>query len=216
MPADPPLVGHYLLEQPLPTVAALLLLTGLLALAAMRRGHKGLLIGSLIAGPLLAACVWAAATLVATAREQVMHLTKELGAATSPLDPAALDRLLDGDAVLLGPEGGTWLTRTQFDPTIRLVLDRYTISSNQTHVLGADVVGQKAGGQRARVLIDVATRFDSDLYGQRPILTRWLIEWVRPGGSTGPNAWQVIRVRWLEHPGAAAVQPHREVWSHTD
>jgi hypothetical protein len=210
MPADPPLVSYYLLEQPLPTVAALLLLTGVLVIAAMRRGSKGLLIGSLVTGPLLAVGLWTTASLVTTPREQVMELTRQLVEATSPLDAATLDRLLDADAVLLGPEGGAWLTRAQFDPIIRLVLERYPISHNQPRMLGADVIGD---GRGARVLLDVTTRLDTQAYGERPIQTRWLIEWLRPADAQESDAWRVIRVRWLEHPGAAAVQPQREVWS---
>ncbi len=210
MPADPPLLSHYLFEQPLPAVAALLLLTGLVVMAAMRRGSKALLVGALIAGPLLSTCVPLMAALVTTPREQVIIRTRQLVAATAPHDAAALDRLLAADAVLLGPEGGAWLTRAQFDPVIEQVLQRYAISDNQVRVLGADIVGAAGGG---RVLIDVSTRVASELYGERQLQTRWLIEWLRPVDASDPDAWRVIRVRWLAHPGAAAVSPQRELWS---
>lgn len=211
MPADPPFVSHLLFEQPLGSAAAVLVLAALLTAIAMRRGSRPMLIFALVGGPVLAVGLWALAANVTTGREQVMSLTRQLVSATSPLDASAIDRLLDPQVVMVGPGGGAWLTRSEFDPIMRRVLQRFSILRNTARVLGAEMVN--ANG--ARVVMDVTTRLDSKLYGDRPIQTRWLIEWIRwPEGPTGPpGPWRALRIHWLEHPAPNGVQPQRGVWS---
>ncbi len=211
MLAGPPFPSFYLFEQPLPAAAFVLAVSALAVAIAMRRGSRPLLVGALVSGPLLAGGLWFLAASVTTPREQVIRLTRDLVAATSPLDEAVLDRLLAPQAVLVGPGGGAWLTRTEFDPIIRHVLARYQIVNSHPRILAAEVVNPRG----ARVLIDVGTRLGSQDYGERPIQTRWLIEWLRGNDNVSDpaHAWRAVRIQWLEHPAPNGVQPRSDVWS---
>ena len=173
--------GELLFENPWPVVVVLIGVAAVLRTVGRRRGQRGAVIASWVALA-VGLGVWGMARLVETDRETLQRQTGELIAATSPVDEAALRRLLADDAVLLGPDGDLW---DRLEPGfISAELSEHQVVESElrqaTVVVQSDV--------SAMASIDVRSEFAG-----RPIPTRWQLEWVRRRGEP----WRVRSMQWM-------------------
>jgi len=181
---------HLFLESPWPVmvVGAVASLVLLFLWRQRRKNSLGLL--SLV--PILFAVgVWFLAGAVTTDREQLIQDTRDLVAATSPLDSAALDRLIDPAATVSGPDSSVWLASGQLRPRLNTVLNRVTLNSQRTR--GIQAIAHDTGWGESTVTVR------SDISGGSPVNTGWLLTWHR---GEGPNdTWRVVDIRWLRFQG---------------
>ncbi|MEX0774997.1 MAG: nuclear transport factor 2 family protein [Phycisphaeraceae bacterium] len=194
MPQPPPLLPHLLFEQPVPLLIVLGAATLALILIARRRNDRRLLVW---AGgvTLLALAVVVMSKLVVTQRERLNDRTRELVAATAPLDVAHLRTLFAPDAVLLGPEGQSLgqgeEILARLDMRIRIdPIQRQDVRNVQAQVLS---------DREAVTYLELKTTFKGgEVTDEHP--TTWLITWTRqPDG-----AWQMRSARWMTWRGQPA------------
>lgn len=190
--APPPMFEHLFLESPWAVMAVCLIAAGLLLMAGRRRRSKGLAMLSVVALA-LAGGVFGLARAVTTDREQLIEDTRALVDATLPLDPAALDRLLDPAVTVSGPDGTVWLAAGQIRPRLRTALRR--VSLNGQRARSVQAVTHDTGWGESTVSVR------TELSGGAPIHTGWRLSWHR-GKETG-GAWRVVDIRWLRFQGQA-------------
>lgn len=194
----PPLWQEWLFENPWPLVIVLIVLAVVLRLMATRsRRPRGYRFNYAALGALLAALgVYLLTVFVETDRERLVDRTRQLVAATAPLDTAAIDALIARGAVVTGPAGETWVLYDDIRPELERAVGRHGIARHALRSLAADVVSSVRG----RSLLSLSTTTD-DL--GLPIRTQWLITWRKEGDGT----WRVIELQWLEFQG----QPPRNL-----
>jgi len=181
-------------------------------MTAGRRWRRGFLRGRALAAtvllglPVLALAGWWAVYIWPTERKAIEACTRQLVAATAPLSLERFEASLAPQASFAGPEGQRWLDRSQMLAALQSAVGNHSVA--RQHVSIQDV--QLRGPQFALVLIDVATTFANQPWGDRPILTRWLLEWWRPDPRT---PWRLSRAQWQRHPSPFAVQPAYGIWS---
>lgn len=182
---------HLFLESPWAVMVVLAVGAVMLFSAGNKRHHKGLMIGSGVALA-LAVGVYLLAQAVTTGREQLIRDTQSLVAATAPLDPAVLDRLLDSNVVVTGPDGSVWVNAGQVMPRLRSAVDRFTINSQQVRSIQA-VVRDNGWGESA-----LTVRTDISDSGTGPVNTGWVLSWRHDLTS---DTWQVVDIRWIRFNG---------------
>jgi hypothetical protein len=196
---DPPILEHWLLEQPWPVAAALAGVGLVLLFHGWRRRRRGVMIvGG--AALLLSAGVLILAAAVTTTRELLITRTQDLIAATTPLDVARLQTFFEPNATLAGPDGGTWLEFDALFEELRKATKRYAVQGQAIRELAAQEQGERLG----QTELDLRTTLGGG-FGDRPVATRWLFTWAQ-----GPNGqWHVRQVRWLK---LNAMDPPMGVW----
>ena len=178
---------HLFLESPWAVMVVLVVAAVMLFSAGNKRHHKGLMIGAAVALT-LAVGAYLLAQAVTTGREQLIRDTQSLVAATAPLDPAVLDRLLDPNVVVTGPDGSVWVNAGQVMPRLRSAVDRFTINSQQVRSLQA-VAKDSGWGESA-----VTVRTDISGSGSGPVNTGWVLSWRRDPVA---DTWRVVDIRWM-------------------
>ena len=139
-------------------------------------------------------------------RKMLEARTRELVAATAPLNLNVFAASLGPDVTLTGPQGDRWLDRSQILAALESTVTQHAVTRQRLTIQDVSLRGPQYG----LVLIDVATTFAEQPWGDRPILTRWLLEWWRPDAQT---PWRLSRVQWQRHPSPLALQPARGSWS---
>lgn len=137
-----------------------------------------------------------------TERKTLAARTRELIAATAPLAMEKVDEALLPQATLTGPRGERWMDRAQMLGALETAIARHAITGQRVTIQEVSLRGPQYG----LVLVDVGTTFAEQPWGERPIQTRWLLEWWRPDAQT---PWRVSRVQWQRHPSPLALQPAR-------
>ena len=102
---SPSLLDVLLFESPWAVMIVCLVAALILFMSGQRRQKTGLLIAGFVAIA-IAGGAYLLSNLVTTDREQLMTNTRNLVQATAPLDSAVLNRLVDPNAVVTGPNGG--------------------------------------------------------------------------------------------------------------
>ena len=177
--------SELLFENPWPLVVVLVGLGAVLRVLGRRRGQ-----------PTAVRLSWAAFALaigvnllaysVETTREALIERSGALVEATSPLDPATLERLIAPNATLLGPDGT--LHGTLDVPGLVERLERYDLPVNALREVAAEGRGNAAGFST----VDVSSQVNG--YPQRTV---WRIEWRRDPGADG-EPWRAVSFTWLE------------------
>jgi hypothetical protein len=188
---SPPVLEVLFLESPWAVMVA----CGVLALILLSSGLRRRIVGLKIAGGVAAATVIGIFTLagaVTTDREQLLDDTRALVAATDPADWPALQRLIDPDAVLTGPDGAVWLRPGQVMPRLRRALGRININSQDVRTLQAMAHDGGRGESAVTVRTDVAGS------GTGPINTGWRMTWQWDDAGGG---WRVVDIRWMRFNG---------------
>ncbi len=182
----PPMLEHLFLESPWPVMAVCAVACGVLLFLWQQRRKK--IMGLLALAPvLIAGGVWFLAGAVTTGREQLIGDTRDLVAATAPLDSAALDRLIDPAATVSGPDGSVWLASGQLRSRLNSVLNRVTLNSQRTRDIQA--IAHDTGWGESTVTVR------SDFSSGPAVNTGWHLTWQR--GSVTNDAWRVVDIRWL-------------------
>jgi len=184
------MIEHLFLESPWAVTAVCLISAIVLLTVGRQRRNKWLALASLGAFT-LAAGVWFLASAVTTQREQLILDTQALVAATSPVDNAALDRLIDPAATVSGPDGTVWLSAGQLRPRLHTALARVSLSGQRARSVQA--VAHDTGWGESSVTVR------TEIAGGSPIITGWYLSWHR-GQETG-GAWRVVDIRWLRFQG---------------
>jgi hypothetical protein len=186
----PPMLENLFLESPW-AVMAVCLIAVVVLLIVWRQNQKKILALLALVPLVLAGGVWLLAGAVTTDREQLIQDTQDLVAATSPLDPAALDRLIDPTATVSGPDGSVWLNANQLRPRLRSALSRVSLNDQRTRSIQA--IAHDTGWGESTVIVR------SDFSGGAPLNTGWHLSWHREPGTNG--AWRVVEIRWLRFQG---------------
>ncbi len=181
-------MSELLLENPWPLVVVLVGLGAVLRVVGRRRGQGGAVTASWVAFA-LAVGVNLLAYFVQTTREALIERSGDLVEATSPLDAAAIGRLVAPTATLLGPDGTYYDTLDVAGITRRL--ERYDLPVNKLREVAAEGRSATAGTST----IDVSSQL-----GGYPNRTVWRIEWRRdPAGTDGADGgWRAVSFTWLE------------------
>lgn len=199
---SPPILDQLLLESPWAVIVTCLVVGVILFTTGQRRRKRGLQFGSGIAfGVALGA--YALAGMVTTAREQLIIDTRDLVAATAPLDMPVLNRLIDPNVVVTGPDGAVWLEAGRVIPRLERVLENITINSQDARRIQA-VAHDETWGESV-----VTVRTDANGSGVGPINTGWRLSWQRThesGSSIGEasgawGGWRVVDIRWMRFNG---------------
>ena len=123
---------------------------------------------------------------VETTREALIERSEALIAATSPVDPVALEQLIAPDAALLGPDGTRYDTLDVAGLTRRL--ERYDLPVNALREVAAEGRSSTAGSST----VDVSSQL-----GGYPQRTVWRIDWRRDVNTPG-RPWRAVAFTWLE------------------
>ena len=197
--ADPPMIEHVLLEQPL-EVCAVLGIAGAVLLIVGRYRDDSRLIKAGVAGLGVGVLVYGLSWAIETGRERLIGLTEHLVRSTCPLDVAELEAGCDPKATVCGPEGEVWVELNDVFRRLKRLDAERPITEQQITLLRAETDGRGGG----KTLVDLATKLDWE-YPERPFLTRWVMHWSK--GDDG--RWRVVKVQWLRHPSRFGFQPKR-------
>ncbi len=194
-PAPPPLIPHLLFESPLPLVIALAVVTLIIVVFAQRRNSPRLLmVGGGVS--IAALAIVLLARFVTTQREELNERTRQLVAATSPLDPARLDRVLHPNAQLLGPTGQPWMQGEQIRQRLVVLAAAYPIKSQQVRSTATEV----RNPSQAITALDVRTTLSHEVETTEP--TTWLLTWERQADGD----WLVTSVQWVSWRGQSPAE----------
>lgn len=190
---DPPLIEHYLFEDPLPLAAMLAVAAVVVFLAGGRMGKRKLQLAALI--PLgLAGLTVLAAVLVETDRERILIESRRLvDAATSPFDLVAVEQLTDPAFTMKTPDGKVIIADgAKLAEAIKRAERSMTIESNTitNHMQRIDSPGEGA------VYLAIFSQTRGSL-GQQAAPTRWILRWKK----TPDGAWHLTGATWLEVAG---------------
>ena len=186
----PPMLEHLFLESPWPVMAVCAVACGVLLFIWTQRRRRKFGLFSLV--PILIAVgVWFLAGSVTTEREQLIQDTRDLIAATAPLDWAVLDRLMDPSVTVSGPDGSIWLASGQLRPRLDSALSRVNVNSQRPR--GIQAIAHDTGWGESTVTVR------TDPAGSNPINTGWRLTWHRGPGDD--DAWRVVDIRWLRFQG---------------
>ncbi|MEM1445567.1 MAG: hypothetical protein AAGF84_05885 [Planctomycetota bacterium] len=181
----PELFVHFVFESPWPLAVVLGVAAAAVQVIALQHGNKRMLFVA-PALVLLAAGVVMAGYLVETDDEAVKRHTRELLAATAPLDRPVIDAMLANDVRLLGPTGSVWMSGSVLRDRLASIADRRQLDQRVVS-LGVSTPEDTEESERVAVL-ELRTRDASGV----PILSSWALHW-RPRGET----WELFDVRWL-------------------
>lgn len=187
--ADPPAIEHLTLEQPIPLVIGLVLVSLLWLALCARRGKPHLGGTGAITGLALSAGVVLLAWSVQTPRERVGTLTRELVDLVASGDAPGVDRLLAPDARVVFAGNNAW----DQDRVLAFVRTRGGVEAGvESHRTVRTPVEVRAGAgafSRPEVLVRAA----GDANPSRVIV---LLSW-RRGGEAG---WEVSQVEplWVQ------------------
>jgi len=211
----PPMLEHLLLESPWAVMGVLLIAAFVMALASRRKRSKAVALCAL-ATLGLSAGVFVLAKAVVTDREQLIQNTHALIGATAPLDPVELDRLIDPQATVSGPDGTVWLNYDQIRPRLDRVVRRFGVQSQRIR----EAQGLSHDGVWGESTVIVRTQASGS--GGMPVNTGWLLTWHKdqapgtdsignPGGNSGGNSgggggWRVVDIRWLRLNGQEVIK----------
>jgi hypothetical protein len=196
---DPPFFEHILFESPWPLVAALGLVGIVLLIHGTRRGNRRIVLAA-AACIVLAACVPALSALVTTTREHLIERTRQLVAATAPLDLARVRGFVAPGAELVGPDGSPWLTADDIFRELSSATQRFAIAAQDTSRLAAE----EQTPDRGRTSVHVRTTFGGQSRPS-PIVTDWIFTWARQADGS----WRVTRLQWMKLEGSP---PPMGVW----
>lgn len=186
---SPPMLQVLLFESPW-ALMVVFTVTGLILLSAGQKRHnKGLMLGA--AGALvLAVGAYLLASSVTTDREQLKQETRDLVAATAPLDNAALNRLLAPNVTVTGPTGDVWVKAGQVLPRVQHVLQSNPLNSQSIRSL--DAAAHDNGWGESAVTVH------TDINGGNSLNTGWLLTWEK---APGEGTWRVVDIRWMRFNG---------------
>ncbi len=187
-PQPPALWSHMLFESPWLLAMGLVGVGVVLRLVGQQRGQRRVVTASWVALA-AAVAVIGLAKVVTTDRERLLQRTRELVAATAPLDGGRVAGFLAADAVLVGPDGDTWVSVGELGGEIDAAGRNYPIASQAIRHLEAEARSDAQG----LVLVDLRTTLSEGFGAQAPIPTKWLLTWRKT-----PEGWRVYRVQWLE------------------
>jgi hypothetical protein len=189
---SPPMFEHLFLESPW-AVVAVCVIASIVLIAVGRQRRSKRLAGVSVATLALAVGIWALANAVTTDREQLIQDTQDLVAATGPLDGAALDRLIDPNVTVSGPDGTVWLGSGLVTPRLHRVVSRFGVNGQRTRNVQA--IAHDTGWGESTVTV----RTDLSSTGGAPINTGWRLTWHR--GPETDGGWRVVDIRWMRFQG---------------
>lgn len=192
------MLTRYLLEDPWPAVVVLGCVAFALLVTGMRRNRGAWHVAAGVAA-LAAGGVYVLAATVQTDRERVEQRTRELVAATAPLDAPTLRQLIDDQATVTLPGGEPLRLAGVLSDELISAVDRFAVESQS--IRGLHVEAPQPGAATAR--LDVRTVLGGDVH--YPVRTEWLITWRR--GDDG--RWRVAAVQWLEFQNRP---PTQQLW----
>ena len=186
---DPPLLAHYLFENPWPVVAALVLVAAVTYAVLNARGklQRARQIAGLLA--LLAAAVWGIANLVKTQREQALEITARLVADVAKGNA-------QGVAATLAPGAVVYSDQYPKGQGKDLILEKITLffgPSGQFPLQDAAVVESQAAITNPTLAqVQVKVRVEPKDFGY-PILSWWRLD-LSPKAGGG---WNVDGIRYM-------------------
>ncbi len=192
---SPSLFDVLLFESPWAVMIVCLVAALILFMSGQRRQKTGLLIAGFVAVA-IAGGVYLLSNLVTTDREQLMTNTRNLVQATAPLDSAVLNRLVDLNAVVTGPNGGVWVNAGDVLPRLNSVANRRAIASQSIRYL--DAIAHE--GNWGESVVTVHTEAGT---GSGQVNTGWRLRWERNGDD---GAWRVVDIRWMRFNGVETPQ----------
>lgn len=193
-----PLYYDWLFHWPVPLLVVLLGVAAVCRVLASRRRDERLNYAAL-AALALAGALFLAAHFVETPYEKVEARTRELVAATAPLNMQSVDAVLSTGCILTGPGGEHWLRFDEVRAELQRALERYAVESHGVRGVGVEVTSDT----EALSLLQLATTMRESLYGA-PMRTQWLLHWQNVDGQ-----WRVTQIQWLEINGQP---PHDRIW----
>ncbi len=182
------LFAHFVFESPWPLAVVLAVAAAAVQVTAMRRGSKRMMFVA-PALLLLAAGTVAAGYAVETANEAVDRHTRELIAATAPLDAVVIRTMLADDVRLLDPAGAVWMSGNALRDRLVSIAGSRKLDQRVAS-LGVEASVDDSGARVA--VLELRTRDASGV----PILSSWALHWRPRAGSDG-SAWELFDVRWL-------------------
>lgn len=184
---DPPFFEHHLLESPWALAATLALIGVVLFVHGARRLNRRVVI---VAGVsmLLGIGVVVLATFVTTTRELLIARTREMIAATAPLDLPRLRGFVASGAQLVGPDGSPWLDAEEIFRELESATHRFSIVAQDAGRLTAETPAPTLG----RTSLHVRTTFGGRP-PSAPIATDWVFTWEKQTDGR----WRVTRLQWM-------------------
>lgn len=190
---DPPLLEHHLLESPWAATLLLLIGAGVSWALSQRQQRPRPARFASMAFLLLAAGVFALASLVTTDRERVTRLTRDLVAAVAKADLPAVRATLAEDAMLYFFEQPGGLT-------LQGILDRLErdfVQGGMYQITDHSVLEVQATlDEPTRARVQTRVRVTAAATGT-PYTSWWRLDFVR----TGEDRWQVSGIQPLVLPG---------------
>lgn len=186
-----PLIERILLDNPWPTVVAMLLVgvVGFLILNQRGRAKHGLVVFG--AALVAAAGAFVCAMVVETDREAMKRRSRELIGAVARVEVESLEELLDGDMELNVTQVGRGVGKEQTIASVRRYLGSvYPVREHTILELQSTLDGPRLGRTQVRV------RVTSDV-GVLP--SWWRVDWLRDTDGT----WRARRIEALWIPGVS-------------
>jgi len=180
-------MARYLFEEPWPAVVVLACAAFGLLLAAMRRRQRAFSVAAAVCVA-LAVGVYVVSVLVTTDREVVERRTRQLVAATAPIEPATLRAMIDPSAAVMLPNGVVLPMSLALSDELIHAVDRHAIHGQSIGGLHVEMTGDDAAVARLRVRSTMNGRaYDA-------VHTEWRLTWRhQPDG-----AWRIVAVEWLK------------------
>lgn len=166
-----------------------------LLLAGMRRGQKPLMIAAGV-GALLAVGVYVLSSVVTTDREHVEQRTREVIAATAPLDVAVLRDAMAPSASVTLPNGVPLPMSLALSDELASRVDRYALTDQTIKAIHVEKTGPDTAVARLGLRSSV---YDDN------VNTEWQLTWRRPPGEP----WRIVAVEWLLFQGQT---PSAAMW----
>ncbi len=184
---NPPFFEHYLFEAP-GTLATMFALVGLvLFIQGTRRLNRRVVIAAgvsvALAGGVVLLAFW-----ITTTREMLIAQTREMIAATAPLDLSRLRRYVAPGAQLLGPDGSPWLSSDEIFNELASATQRFSIVAQDARRLQAETSTPNIGRTSAHIRTTFGGQSSSS-----PVVTDWIFTWeMQPDGL-----WRITQFQWM-------------------
>lgn len=186
---DPPIVTHFLLENPWPAAIILIGLGLAMAMSALRNERPRLLKwagGSLALGVV----VIILSMLVTTQREHIRRGTEQMFDAALPeLSTPRLKTFLTDDMRLTIANAGINRSRDEVLETAELAMRIYTIADHRRPSIKTESTGDGTGRSYASVMVQI-----DHAMGRYPTQVRFIMHWRREADG----AWRVDRIPWVQ------------------
>lgn len=185
---DPPILEHFLLEQPWPMVGLLLIVA--VAVVVINRAsltRKAIL--SAVACLLLAMIVYLVAKAVVTERESLINAAAELAQQVETGQADAIRKSLDEQAVITDPAGRVLVASNLILSIIEKKQAEYDFGSHTIADARAAINSVGSGKTYLRVRSTMGQGGTES--------TEWLIDWRRDKDGR----WRVRELRWLKWRG---------------